>query len=126
MSSSSSHQPKPTAKPRGNVQVQQVKTQDGTCELCEEATATNKCVECEQWMCDRCKRLHTKQKATAHHEFTSLDEQLGRLRVDDTHYSPPSAGNDNSAAKANVAAATADDEDDTVEETKQNQQVRHF
>ena len=75
MSSSSQQQIKPTAKPRRNVQAQQTKQQERVCELCEEATATNKCVECEQWICDRCKNLHSKQKATAHHKFTSLDAE---------------------------------------------------
>ena len=123
MSSSSQHLTKPTTNPRRNIRVQQAHPKDRACELCEEATAANKCVECEQWICDRCKRLHNRQKATAHHKFTTLSDL--QVRIDDDHDSPPPAGNDNRAANATATGAASAVGDDTVEEITQDQLVRH-
>ena len=42
------------------------------CEFCSEDTASFVCTDCEQEICERCKGIHSRQKATKHHAVTSL------------------------------------------------------
>ena len=46
------------------------------CELCEETAATVKCTHCHQFQCDSCKRIHQKQKVSAHHQFVTVRDAL--------------------------------------------------
>ena len=46
------------------------------CEGCEENEATEYCKECSMAFCASCKKPHLKPKATAHHQFISLDEAM--------------------------------------------------
>ena len=46
------------------------------CEICEENQAAEYCKDCSQPFCNTCKRLHTKARGTAHHQFISLDEGM--------------------------------------------------
>ena len=42
------------------------------CEFCKEDTASFLCVDCEQQICERCKGIHSRQKATRLHAVKSL------------------------------------------------------
>ena len=42
------------------------------CDLCEDKPVAHWCNDCEQWMCEHCKKTHSKAKATRNHSFTSL------------------------------------------------------
>nr|XP_006822982.1 PREDICTED: tripartite motif-containing protein 2-like [Saccoglossus kowalevskii] len=44
------------------------------CEFCEENKVTSICVECQQYSCTSCTRVHKKTKATQSHRLLSLDE----------------------------------------------------
>ena len=46
------------------------------CELCDENEATAKCKQCDQFLCDFCKKSHLRAKATAHHQHISIDDAL--------------------------------------------------
>ena len=46
------------------------------CEGCEENPAIEYCKDCSMAFCASCKKPHLKTKASAHHQFLSLDEAL--------------------------------------------------
>ncbi|XP_071128096.1 E3 ubiquitin-protein ligase TRIM71-like [Mytilus edulis] len=45
-----------------------------TCEICNSSPGKLFCIECEQHFCTNCKGLHSRQKATRHHEFQSSSQ----------------------------------------------------
>lgn len=47
---------------------------DKTCELCEQETYEWKCIECEQFICKRCKTIHKRGSATKKHHVLSLKD----------------------------------------------------
>ena len=62
----------PKAKPRVNISKSRSRT-DKLCELCDDGKTAGHfvCRECEQWMCERCRGIHAKQKATRDHVISS-------------------------------------------------------
>ena len=51
------------------------------CELCEEKSVAHWCTDCEQWLCEHCKKIHLKSKATKNHTFTSLCANNGECKA---------------------------------------------
>ncbi len=55
------------------------------CELCEENEAIVKCVQCNQFQCEGCQRVHQKIKSVFNHQYMSINEALkeesGKIRV---------------------------------------------
>lgn len=43
------------------------------CELCEEHPIDHRCLECKQWMCNGCKRIHEKSKSSQDHKVESIE-----------------------------------------------------
>jgi len=46
------------------------------CELCEENEATFKCMQCDQFQCDFCKKSHLRAKSSSHHQYIAIGEAL--------------------------------------------------
>ena len=44
------------------------------CDLCEQETYEWKCIECEQFICKKCKRIHERSAATKGHHILSLKD----------------------------------------------------
>ena len=51
------------------------------CDLCEDKVATHWCKQCEQWICDHCKRIHLKQTISKSHDIMSIKAKNQQRKV---------------------------------------------
>ena len=64
------------ASPASSLGKRHADPNNVVCEGCEENQATEYCKDCSMAFCGTCKKPHLKPKATAHHQFISLDEGM--------------------------------------------------
>ena len=65
-------------------QGEQNQTAGKLCDLCEEMSVTHWCNDCDEWMCEHCKKAHSRSKTSRDHTLMSLsaknDEYKATLR----------------------------------------------
>lgn len=61
-------------RPDGDNRAQVPVLSEKTCELCEGYNANWKCIECNQKICDRCKKIHVRQTATKKHRIVEVKD----------------------------------------------------
>lgn len=54
------------------------------CELCGQEKVKNKCIDCDQWLCDRCKNVHSKISTTKNHKLEVIEEDLAHKEEEET------------------------------------------
>ncbi|XP_063436117.1 E3 ubiquitin-protein ligase TRIM71-like [Mytilus trossulus] len=51
-----------------------------TCEICDSASGSHYCLECEQYFCDNCKGFHKRQRVTKNHQFQSSSDVIPEVK----------------------------------------------
>ncbi|XP_071144982.1 protein wech-like [Mytilus edulis] len=51
-----------------------------TCEICVSASGSSYCLDCEQYYCENCKILHTRQKLSTTHEFKEATDFIPEVK----------------------------------------------
>ena len=73
-----------TDSKRTSGQAKQKQIAGKLCDLCEEMSVTHWCNDCDEWMCEHCKKAHSRSKASRDHTLMSLraknDECKATLR----------------------------------------------
>ncbi|KAJ8307401.1 hypothetical protein KUTeg_015485 [Tegillarca granosa] len=59
-------------KTEEKVKAQIAVIPESKCQLCDEDEIHWKCLNCEEYLCDKCKKLHKKSKASRDHKITSV------------------------------------------------------
>ncbi|KAJ8300361.1 hypothetical protein KUTeg_021880 [Tegillarca granosa] len=54
------------------------------CDLCGQEKVKNKCNDCDQWLCDRCKNVHGKISSTKNHNLEVIEEDLAHKDEEET------------------------------------------
>ncbi|CAC5357806.1 unnamed protein product [Mytilus coruscus] len=51
-----------------------------TCEICVSASGSYYCLDCEQYYCENCKILHSRQKLSTNHEFKNASASIPEVK----------------------------------------------
>ena len=70
-----------SSHPEASAPPELIGTNTEKCELCDENEILFWCVECEQWMCTLCKKIHFKTKCTKHHQIEQLTKKNKKIEL---------------------------------------------